>query len=286
MIVGDHRGRAAQDVSHLGVVRFQQGQELVAQPVAVEGGVQIGAVEAGLQAMLLAVGLDLGARDFQQGAHQPQPAGIGPLIRRQQGQPQRVQRRHGQHAPQAGQARAAQPVHEHGLRLVVGVVPHGDGAGADAPGDARQEPVASLARRLFRGDAGRRGQGGHIRPLHGAVQSPGRGRLGHEGGVGVRFGAADAMMEVGHVKLQIVLGLQLAQDVQQAEGIGAARNPHHDPLARGPQVVPLHSLSHLAQQLPALHPPTSVLQLPTSILQLATLYHSFSLWDNLWYNAR
>ena len=95
-------------------------------------------------------------------------------------------------------------MHEHRLGLVVTIVPHGDGARSDLPGNAGQESVTDLASDLFQGDARLGSQRGHIHPLHSAEQLPGCGGLAHEGCVSVRFGAANPVVEMCHVKLKPV----------------------------------------------------------------------------------
>ena len=229
----------------------QQGQDVVAQPVAKVGGVQVGAVKARLQPVKGAIGQDLSARDFEQGADEVQrwdrefrTSGI-----RRGGLKETVvgEGGTGQHAPQAGQTGSAEVVHQHRLSLVVGIVAHGDGARANGRSDPAQEGIARAAGRLLDGQAVLAGQRGYAGLLDGAGQLPIGGKGLNKFGVGVGLCPAQPMVQVGHVQGQVVLPAQATEGVQQTEGVGPSRHADHHGIARGHQVVLFNCLTDLIQ---------------------------------------
>ena len=58
-----------------------------------------------------------------------------------------------------------------------------------------------------------------------------RRQVAHEGGILTGFLAAKLVIEVQHGQLQVPTRGQIAQDVQQAHGVGAAGDRHADALA-------------------------------------------------------
>jgi len=133
----------------------------MAEAVAEVGGIQVGAVEARCEAPICTVALDLGAGNFQERTDDADRLVgwlaswlvgwfAGWLV---EGGEHSVVRDGGQgeHAAQPCWPGPAQEVHQHGLRLVVGVVTDRDSARADLGGDSRQECVAHAPGRLLEG---------------------------------------------------------------------------------------------------------------------------------------
>jgi hypothetical protein len=123
-------------------------------------------------------------------------------------------------------------VHQDGLCLIVGVVTHGDGPGTDLLGDTPEESIARPARSFFESQALVSGQGGQIQPLDADGQTPIGGQSTDVLGVVVSFRSAQAVVEVGDVEIQIVVSGQTAEEMEKAEGIGAARDADDDRLPR------------------------------------------------------
>ena len=110
------------------------------------------------------------------------------------------------HAGQAGQARAAQEVHQDGLGLVVLGVGHGHGRGAHALGNGGEKIVSRGAGRGFDG-ARLGGQKARRQPMEVKRQPALFGLLAHEIGLGGKLGA-QGMIEVGHVQREALFGRQ------------------------------------------------------------------------------
>ena len=113
-------------------------------------------------------------------------------------------------------------MHEHRFGLVVGGVAERDGVGIALAGDAGQEVVADLARRLFQGCS----VAGAVRLDVGAAgcERDGQGAegLGYEEGVGRGGFAPEAVVEVGAVELEGRVVAEAVQGVEEGEGVGAA----------------------------------------------------------------
>ena len=120
------------------MVAAQQGQELVAHAVAQRLQQDVGGVQAGREALLLAITLALATAHHQQRPHQSQPDMPG-------GGPGGT----GLHAGDAGETAAADDVHEHRFDLIAAGVAGGHAACVHAFSLAGQEGVAQDAGRLL-----------------------------------------------------------------------------------------------------------------------------------------
>jgi hypothetical protein len=108
-------------------------------------------------------------------------------------------------------------VHQHRLGLVIGVVTHSYLAGTALTSYPAQESIADTSRRLLEGQPVSAGQRWHILSLDSAWQPPGSGQVGDISSIGVSVGAARTVMEVGHVKAELVRLAQTYQNVEQRE---------------------------------------------------------------------
>ncbi len=98
------------------------------------------------------------------------------------------------HRPQAPGGGAGEQPHQHGLGLVVGGVPQGDGAGADAVGDLGEPPVAGAASLVLKGGARR-----HVDPDRLEAEPQPARQGGHRGRLG-RRSRPQPMVDVDHVE--------------------------------------------------------------------------------------
>jgi hypothetical protein len=155
----------------------------------------------------------------------------------------------GQHAAQAGQAGATQPVHQYSLGLVVGVVTYGNRLGPCLAGDTRQEGISGTAGRFFDSQAVLTSQGRDVGMFNRAGQLPISGQGLDELGVGVGVGAAQAVVEMSDVQVQVMVGAQPAQEVQQTERIRPAGYTDHYSLAARQQVIALDRPPDLIQEV-------------------------------------
>ena len=95
----------------------------------------------------------------------------------------------------------------------------------------QEEPAALVARGLLQVFAAVTGESGNIRLTEGAWKTEARGEPFDKTGVLARFLAAQLMIEVQDVQVQVPARGQLEEHVQQAHGIRAAGHRHANALA-------------------------------------------------------
>ena len=95
------------------------------------------------------------------------------------------------------------------------------------------------------------GQGAleYVAGFDGGRQSPFPGQPGHESRVLLRLRTPDAVIEVGHVQLNPVNLAQAVQDVQQAEGIGAAGYADYHRPTPSQETMSVNSLADFRQDI-------------------------------------
>ena len=120
----------------------------------------------------------------------------------------------GQHAAQAGQAAAAQKMHEHRLGLVVGVMRHGNGLAVLSERHFEQETVSHLSRRFFQGELVMTGKLRDITRCDRVRQIPLLRDVAHKVRIGLRFVAAQLMIEMSDVQSQIKFWSERVQRVK------------------------------------------------------------------------
>ncbi len=98
--------------------------------------------------------------------------------------------------------------------------------------EALEELQAGGAGGLFEIFARFAAERGDVGFLQFARQIERGGQVAHEGGILAGFLAAQLVIEVQHGQAQIPARGQIAQDMQQAHGVGAAGDRHADALAR------------------------------------------------------
>jgi hypothetical protein len=119
--------------------------------------------------------------------------------------------------------------------LVVPGVPSGYTVHAAIGDRTAEEVTACVPRRLLEviRDAG------HIRVLHVEREIQPPGKFAHEVGIGNGLFASQTMLEVQHCQLDTEFGREFAQHVEQADGIGAARDGDTHTRPRGQHAVTL-----------------------------------------------
>ena len=133
---------------------------------------------------------------------------------------------HGRDRGEPADAGAGQHAHQHRLGLVVGGVAERDAGGAEARRPRLQRPVARRAR----GRLHRAGADLHALDVHRNAQS--RPERAHELGV-ARRAWTQVVIDVQDAQRQPPGRRQLAQQVQQGDGVRAAGDGHQDRFAAG-----------------------------------------------------
>jgi hypothetical protein len=201
----------------------------MAQPIAKEGPIQIGAIKTGLQVVLAAVILDGCTGDAKERPNEAQR-----WVSKETA---------GCHATQSGKARATQEMHEHGFGLVVGVVTDGDGIRTDVVGYSCQESIACVTSRFFLAQLELGRQGADIDLVDGPRETPRFSQPADKARIGTGLGAAQSMIQVSDMEREIKL-IKTAEDLEQTKGIWPARNPDDDGVAPAQQIVYLDSVSY------------------------------------------
>ena len=137
-------------------------------------------------------------------------------------------------------------MHQHGLRLIVGVVPHRHGLRAGGQRNLRQETIARLPGRFLQGKTGGGGHRAHIGLAGSARQAERLSELSHKQRVVASGLAAQAMIEMRDMQTQAQLRRQSVKQMEQAQRIRPARHPDHHRLAGPKQLVSLRVSPHLA----------------------------------------
>jgi hypothetical protein len=143
----------------------------------------------------------------------------------------------GGHPGQGGRAAAPQQPDQDGLRLVVGLVPEGQGPDPGPARDFPEIPVADDPGRLLRGITPRF----HLRPDLPAggdtgQPEPGRQRF-HPAAVGAGRLTPQAMVEVNHGQVKGSRLPQPAEQVEEGDGIGAPGDRDQEPVSALPEAV-------------------------------------------------
>ena len=203
-------------VYRLGVELKEQGQHLVAHPVAGVGGVGVALVLHMGDVAAAEVVLHLLPGHLQHGADEHPLPGLN--------------------APQALEARASDEVHEHRLRLVPGVVSGGNEGVTLPPGGVVEKGIAQ-------------GPGGLLHPLPPLGGSGGHVPVAHMKGDLVAFtpradkvllpvgGLADAVVEVGGPHLVAALLCPVQEAAEQIHGVRSPGHRAQHPVPGGNQVV-------------------------------------------------
>jgi hypothetical protein len=122
-------------------------------------------------------------------------------------------------------------VHEYSLGLIVGVMANRKTARTYSFGHPPKKAVPGPARCLLDGEPMLLGKGWHISTLDGTRQSPVGSKGAHSLCVGIGFLSANTVVEMGHMKLKLVVGFETVKGVQQAQRIRSAGYADHDGLA-------------------------------------------------------
>jgi hypothetical protein len=230
LIIGRYElGQLPQPLANTGGYFFQLGQYLVAQAVAKEGAVQVGAVKAGPEMMLTAIGLDGSAGDPKQRADKHQ-RGLD-------------QDGGWHHTAQPGKARPAQEMHEDGLGLVIGIMTDCHDIGTDLVSYLGQKVVTSLTGRFLLAQLELGCEHVDVDLPNSARQPPGCSELTDKDSVCVRLGTAQPMIKVRNVQSYVEFFAERKQDVEKADGVRATGDSNDDQIVRMKQVVSHYSLS-------------------------------------------
>lgn len=222
-------GGTGQGLGQGGVpVASELGEELVADTVTGEGGVAVGGVFTPGEGALAEPGFDFGAVEGEEGADQA-VGGNGPDT----GQP--------------GGSGAAKKAEEHGFGLVGAGVAEGDAVQAAGLEEFGEEPAAGVAGRLLQVITGFLAEPGHVDLGQMEGQAEAGGEVADEGGIAGGLAGAQAMVEVQDLQAQIPAGRELAEDVEQADGIRAAGDSHSHPLGRLKHVITSDVSGHTLQ---------------------------------------
>lgn len=169
-----------------GIEGAEAGEEVVAEAVSGEGGVVVRGVFAPGLVEGAEVRFDFGAGGVEEGA-EDLFGGLAGCVDAEDGVD----------AAEAFGPGSAEELHEDGFGLVVEGVSGEDGVGFAGSEQGGEEGVAEVAGGFFEGLAGGVGVGGDVDVL--GVKGDGEvgAEVGDEGEVGVGFGAAEAVVEVG-----------------------------------------------------------------------------------------
>ncbi len=191
-IAGGSVGQARQHGADVGVIGFQQWQQLVTDAIAGVLRVVVGVVVARLQIALGAIAFDIRTRS-------PQKRSDCCEMRRTR------QRAVGLHAAQTSQACAAQQPHQYRFGLVVGVVGQCNNRRAMLFGYACQKGIAHIARGYFDGHSVGIGMRLHIGMLNHTRHTARLRKRAHKFSIFARGIATQAMVEVGDDWIECML---------------------------------------------------------------------------------
>ena len=206
------------------------GQDRAPEPVAQVTRFPVGGVFAMVQAPALQERENLLPGHVQKRTDQQRRAGA---LRGSRQGPRRG------HALQPFRPAAPEQPHEHGLHLVVAVVPHRDLAHAPLRGHLREEPVTPLARAGFEVPrAAAVSVLPEVEPGHVEGQRQPGGHAPDELAVVPALPPPDAVVHVGHLQAQSEGGADLPQELQERHRVRAAGHAHQHRVARRQQAVP------------------------------------------------
>jgi hypothetical protein len=140
-------------------------------------------------------------------------------------------RRARRHARKTGTARATQQAQEKVFHLIVRVMGQGEGAKFTTTGHAGKERVTQFARRHFNGDFVAGGGGFNIGAAHVDRAAHFFGGAADELFIGLAGPPPELVVEMNDRKLPAVLRGQGVEQMQEDQGIDAARNCDQDSLA-------------------------------------------------------
>ena len=219
-------GEVAKGAVERGIEGAEAGEEVVAEAVSGEGGVAVRGVFAPGLFEGAEVGFDLGAGGGEERAED--------LFGRVAGE---VDAEDGVDAAEAFGPGAPEELHEDGFGLVVEGVGGENGIGLAALQEGGEEGVAEGAGGFFEGFTGGAGVGGDVDVAGMKGDSEGGAQVGDEVEVGVGFGAAEAVVEVGCGEADAERGgAGLIGGVEGAEEgyrVGAAGDGDADAMAGG-----------------------------------------------------
>ena len=128
-------------------------------------------------------------------------------------------------------------MHQHRFGLIVGVVRHGNRLAVLGERHFEQEAVTHLPRRFFEREFVMAGKRRDVARFDRVGQVPVLRDVAHEVRIGLRFVAAQLMIEMSDVQPQIKFRSERAQRVQQAQRIGSARHADDNRRAAREQIV-------------------------------------------------
>ena len=237
-------GEASNDVRERGLMIFLEiRDQAVTDAVARDVRGKVGGVFAPGEAMGAGIGAQLGFREGEQGANELNasnafgssiagPSFLGGRKPERRGASER-------HPDKPLRTGAAEEAEEEVFELIVRVVGEGDGRDFMAASRAGEEAVADGACGHFHGEFFGASEGANIAGIGSVCLADGAGEaeLGGElldvalvGGAG---GAAEAVVEVGDVKLPAVPGRELGKEMEQDNGVQTAGDRDEQALARG-----------------------------------------------------
>lgn len=224
-VAGDLR-EVAEGVVERGVEGAKAGEEVVAEAVAGEGGVLVRGVFAPELVEGAEVGFDFGAGGGEEWAEDLFCGLAG-----------NVDAEDGVDAAEAFGPGATEELHEDGFGLVVQGVGGEDGVGLAGAEEGGEEGVAEGAGGFFEGFAGGAGVGGDVDVVGMEGDGEGGAEVGDEVEVGVGFGAAEAMVEVGGGEADAEgggAGLDGGvEGAEEGDGVGSAGDGDADSVAGG-----------------------------------------------------
>lgn len=206
LLIAGEQGHVGEVLAEGGVPAVELGKKLVTDAVAGEGGVEVGGVFTPGLVEGVEIAFDLGAGHGEQGT---EDAALGKM-------------NDGMDAGEALGPCAAEELGEDGFRLVVESVGGGDGVDFPALEKPAKPGVAQAAGGFFDGFFMQLGFGGGVDLGDMEDETEGLGEIGGEALIGVRFGAAQAVMEMGGVEDEAELAGAGGEGEGEGYGIAAA----------------------------------------------------------------